>query len=42
MVQLQTALNQISENLSEHGATSDSFEDNQRKPVRTWGYFGQL
>ncbi|MGV2938728.1 hypothetical protein AB5I83_03995 [Mesobacillus sp. LC4] len=39
---LRTALMGINGKLSELGATSDSFDGNPRKAVRTWGYFGQL
>jgi hypothetical protein len=38
---LRTALAQIYENLSELGATSDSFGANTREAVRTRGCFGQ-
>jgi hypothetical protein len=41
-VQLQTGLEEIKEKLSELGATSDRFEGNQRKAVRTRSNFRQV
>jgi hypothetical protein len=41
-VQLLTGLEEIRRKLSEPGATSDRFEGNQRKAVRTRCNFGQV
>jgi hypothetical protein len=40
--QLRTGLEETIEKLSEPGATSDKFEGNQKKAVRTRCDFGQL